>query len=105
MENDDKLRNFCKNELLSWDHVNSIGGNGYNFFKKKNTIEIRCGKMTFDYSEMIKDIILSHYIVKYVKYYAQNIDIISFQDALKFRKEMDLKAKDLIEHRFVPFEL
>lgn len=102
---DHKLRKFCRDELLSWDHVNSISGDGFVFFKKNNTIEIRCGKMTFNYSEMIKDIIWSHYIVKYVKEYAMNIDIISFQDMLKIKQEMDLKAKDLIKHRFIPFAL
>jgi hypothetical protein len=98
---DKNLLNFCESELLKWDHVHEITGTAFNFFKKSNTIEIRCGKMTFDYQEMIKDIIWSHYIVKYIKEYASNIEMHRYVNMLKSKKELELKAKDLIKNKVV----
>lgn len=103
---DDFIKNFVKNEILRWDHVNAItNGSGYVFFKKNNTIEIRCGKMTFNYQEMLKDILWSHYIIKYVKEYAVKKEYIQYNELVKNRKETELKAADLIKHRFIPLEL
>lgn len=106
VQNDKDLINYCKNELLKWDHVNEItSGNGFNFFKKSNTIEIRCGKMTFDYKEMIKDIIWSHYIVKYVKEYANQKENIHYQNLIMQKREFELTGSTLIKNRVIHINL
>lgn len=103
IQDDPEINDWIKNQLLSWDHVNEIVGRGYVFFKKHNTIEIRCGKMTFDYQEMIKDIVLSHYIVKYVKTKSKESDFQILKRTLEFKNLMFIKSTELIGQRFIPF--
>jgi len=103
--NDSYLNNFIKKELLSWDHVHQITGSAYIFFKKPNTIEIRCGKMTFNYSEMIKDIVRSHYIVKYIYEYSLNKDYYKHEQLIKQKKEFELKASDVIKNRTILIQM
>jgi len=105
IKNDNYIISWVKNELLKWDHVNELRGNGFVFLKKKDTIEIRTGKMTFNYSEMIKDIIYSHYIVKYVKYYSNNIKNIKHLNNIKLKNYLMLNGSTLINNRVINFTL
>lgn len=100
---DTELNKWIKEQILAWDHIQKITGSGYIFFKKHNTIEIRCGKMTFNYQEMIKDIVLSHYIVKYIKLKSEFSDFQIFKKRLDFENLMFIKSTELIGQRFIPF--
>lgn len=102
IQKDPDVNDWIKKQLLSWDHVNEISGRCYVFFKKHNTIEIRCGKMTFDYREMIKDIVLSHYIVKYVKLKSKRSEFEVFKERIDFKNSMMIKSTELIGQRIIP---
>lgn len=97
-----ETKKWVDSQILLWDHVKSFVGNSHVFFKKKNTIEIRCGKMTFSYPEMIKDIVLSHYIVKYVKQRSVNAELIDFVERNNTINNLMITASELIARRFVP---